>query len=131
MAVRRYKRTKRQAIYRQDLPGRNNTVTLDSRNNPIGSSIIDFTLKACTIQPASGDELKTLDEGYRDAELFTIFTETIVRTALRGTSQKADEVFISTPYTAVAGWFTVLKSKPWQNRIVPHYQILVVRKNPD
>ena len=131
MAVRRYKRTKRQAIPRRDLQGRSNELRLDSRNNPVGNSATPFTLHNCTLQPASGADLYSLDEGMRDSEIFTIFTETIVRTVIRGSANKADEVFIDSPYTPSPGWFTVVKSKVWQNGIVPHYRILVVRKNPD
>ena len=131
MAVRSFKRTKRRALRRQDLQAQSNVLTMDSRNNPTGSTSEPFTLVNCTIQPASGDELQTLDEGLRDAELFTIFTDTPVRTAVRGTANQPDEVYLDNPYTPSAGWFTVIKSKVWQNSVIPHYKILVVRKNPD
>ena len=131
MAVRPYRRTKRQALPRRDLQGRRSTVVLDARNNPIDNSLVSFDVENCTIQPSSGDELKTLEEGFRDAEAFTIFTSSVLRTAQRGTSQKADEIYLDAPFTAIAGWFTVVKSKPWANNVIAHFQVIAVRKNPN
>jgi hypothetical protein len=130
MAARTYRRGKRQAIRRLDLQARTNDVTLDARNRPTGESFNNFTLVDCTVQPTSGDVLQTLPEGFRDAETYNIFTDTEAKPAIRGTNQKADEVFLDTPFTSLAGWFTVIKVKSWQNQHIPHYQLIVVRKNP-
>lgn len=131
MAVRPYKRSKRQAIRRRDLTARTVTNTLDSRNRPIADVVDEFTLDACTIQPAQGADLEVLPEGLRDSEVFNVFTNTPLKTAVRGTSQDSDEVFIPAPFTALPDFFTVLKVKVWTNDIVPHYKATVVRKNPD
>lgn len=102
---------------------------MDERNRPIDDTVVEFTLENCTVQPASGTELETLPEGYRDAEVFNIFTNTPLRTAIRGTDSKADEVFLGSPYTPKEGYFTVIQSKAWQNGVINHYHAVVVRKN--
>lgn len=131
MAVRPYKRTKRQAIPRVDLPARRVEVMFDERNNPLATQTTDFTIHNCTVQPSSGWELQTLDIGTKHNEVFSIFTETLVKPAIRGTDDHADEIYLSAPYTAVNGWFKVVQVKPWRNGVIPHYQILVVRTNPN
>jgi hypothetical protein len=113
-----------------DLPARTTEVVLGSRNRPTGETFNNFTLENCTVQPASGNDLQVLEEGQRNMEVFNIFTSTSVKPTIRGADQKGDEVFLDTPFTTVAGWFTVVKVKVWQNQHVSHYHILVVRKNP-
>lgn len=126
---RRKNRSKRGGIPRVDLQARRVSNILDERNRPVDNAVEMFTAENCTVQPASGADLLTLPEGYRDAEVFNIFTDTALRTAVRGTDSKADEVYLSEKYTPRAGYFTVIQSKAWQNGVIDHYHVVVVRAN--
>lgn len=130
MAVRPYRRSKRGGIPRIDLTARTVQIVFDTRNRPTSETFVEFTLDSCTIQPASGSDLEVLPEGLRDSEAFNVFTNTPLKTAIRGTTEDGDEVFIPSPYTQVPGYFSVIKVKAWQVGVIPHYRVLVVRDNP-
>ena len=136
MPVRRWTRTTRSALPRLNLTAR--TVTQQFLPNGYSSDEMvtfeEFTLKACTIQPASGEELETLGEGYKEVEAYNIFTATNANPAIEGTRSNPDEVFLdmgisSGELASDPGWFIVAQRKAWRNQVVPHYHLLVVRKN--
>lgn len=89
----------------------------------------EFELKTCTVQPASGAELETLGEGYKDRSAYTIFSQTSANPAIEGTTSNPDEVFLGGRYTSDPGWFLVMREAPWQNGHINHHKLLVVRKN--
>lgn len=126
---RRILRSRRSPIPFVDLNARTVETTFDSSNYPTGETYTTFTLSTCTVQPASGTDLRVLPEGLRDSEVYNIFTETDAQPALEGTTSKSDEVFLSSDYASDEGWFVVVKRKAWRNNIIPHYHLMVVRKN--
>lgn len=131
MPVRAIQRSNRRSLPRRDLVARRvTTETLDNGYFSDGlTSFEEFPLKVCTVQPAQGEELETLGEGYKGLEAFNIFTQTRANPAIEGTDKNPDEVFLSDRYASDPGWFLVMTAKPWRNQVIPHYHLLVVRKN--
>lgn len=87
-----------------------------------------FTVKQCTIQATKGQDLLTLDEGFRDQEVYTLFTETPITSVIESTNRLGDQI----EYDGVNGtsWFTVIKVKKWNVGVAPHYMAIIV-KDPD
>lgn len=129
MPVRPYRRTNRSALPRVNLQARRVTQNFLDNGYPTENTFTDFTLESCTVQPAGGEELETLGEGYKDLEAYNIFTRTDAKPAVEGTDSNPDEVFLSSRYASNPGFFLVMRRKAWQNQVVPHYHLLVVRKN--
>lgn len=76
-----------------------------------------------SIQPASSDDLQTLDENRRTQATFRLYTETKLREALEGVHNPDIVTIDSEDYE-------VVKVFPWKNNILPHYKVLVQRKQP-
>jgi len=113
---------KRRLLPRKNIPARHIEDVVDKFGRPqIGqSNYTDFELKNCTVQPYVGNDLIVADTGFETKEAFTIFTETLVSVGEEDSIRKPDQVFM---YDA---WYRVVKVKPWQNGVIPHYEIVVV-----
>lgn len=112
-----------------DLPGRRQTNMTDATGYPIGTSYVTFTFRTATVQASTGDEIEVTAPGLKDKEVFHIFTETRGNPTVEGSQSPGDQVFLDSRYTSDPGWFTVIRAKPWQNNVINHYDLLVVREN--
>lgn len=82
----------------------------------------ELTFKA-SVQPTPSEEMQLLEEGYRTKDSFTLYTDFALKTAKN--EQKADLVIIDDEK------FQVIKIAKWQNNLIPHYEIIVIRVNDD
>jgi hypothetical protein len=114
---------KRRLLPRKNIPARQVQDTVDRFGRPqIGqAAYTNFELKNCTVQPYVGDDLIVADTGFETKEAFTIFTETSASIGEEDSIRKPDEVFI------FDAWYRVVKVKPWQNSVIPHYEVVVVK----
>ncbi len=76
-------------------------------------------------QPTKSSELENLPEGQRIGEFYTIFSGTELKPASQDGKTKGDIVVKN------GERFEVIASDPWQNRIIPHYQMIVQKVNPN
>lgn len=129
MPVRGWRRTTKSGLKRINLTARHVVNTFTANGRAGLKQYEEFPLNTCTIQPATGEELETLGEGYRDREGYNIWTATSANPAIEGTSSNPDEVFLDERFASNPGWFVVMNRKPWQNGHVVHYHLLVVRRN--
>jgi len=110
---------------------RNRTLTIDrfgaggwdasGKYVPDGSPTqFDIT---CSVQPLPGEEMERLPEGRRDQAAYRVFTDTLLRTAKRGSGgHNADQTTIDGEV------FECLSVEPWQNSIIPHYEAVFAMK---
>lgn len=82
-----------------------------------------FTIKA-SVQPTPAQEMLTLPEGYRDLDSYVLFTDTELRVA-RTATYNPDQVVIE------GDKYIVIKVEIWKNRLLPHYEVTVVRNTSD
>ena len=116
-------------IPRVDLVARRVLVTKNPSSifeNEGSESYETFTASNCTVQPASGQDLLVLDEGLRDRETYTIFTDTVLLGVQEGTNRKGDQV----EYDGLTGtsWFSVVTSKKHNVGVIPHFECLIVKE---
>lgn len=83
----------------------------------------NFTIKA-NVQPTPAEVMLTLLEGYRTSSAFTLYTNTELRTAEEG-KHNPDVVMLYNKR------FLVTKISTWQNTILAHYEIIVVKDGSD
>lgn len=76
-------------------------------------------------QPTKSSELENLPEGQRIGEFYTIFSGTELKPASQDGMTKADVVVKN------GERYNVVSSDTWQNSILPHYQMIVQRVNPN
>ena len=86
----------------------------------INGTDAQFTIRA-NVQPTPAEVMLTLPEGYRIRDAFTLYTNTQLRTS--DTNQNnPDVVFL------YGKRFFVTKVATWQNTILSHYEIIVVKE---
>lgn len=122
-------RRNKSGIPRVTLQARRRVKTLNPDGYATTTTNTSFDLLQCTVQPASGDDLLVVPEGLRDKEAFNIFTQTNANPAVEGTNSPGDQVFLTTRYASDEGWFTVVKRKAWQNGVINHYHLIVIKEN--
>lgn len=81
-----------------------------------------FTIKA-SVQPTSYGKMELLPEGYRDKQSYTLYTDTELFTDIPGGDP--DTVIIE------ALRYLVVKTQRWQNGIISHFEIIVVKEDKD
>ena len=84
----------------------------------------------CTVQATSGYDINLIPEGERSNEMYTIFTNTPLHTALSNTNSLSSSVYIPEVFfgvTGAGGWFNTVKSKPRLNNIINHHEIIVAK----
>lgn len=85
-------------------------------------NITPFIIRA-SVQPAKGEDVMTLPENRRTAAVYKIFTETELRTAKEG-AHNSDIILLNNEE------YEIMAVSRWQNRIIPHYQALAVKRKP-
>lgn len=116
MAIRR----SNSKIPRRTLQGRSVEEQLDEFERPELILRQPFDVNKCTVQPYTGDRLALSSDGFQGKDIQTIFTETELTSGLEASNRKADEVLINSRY------YKVVKVKPWQVGVIPHYECIVV-----
>jgi len=82
----------------------------------------EFDIK-CSVQPLAGEEVNLLPEGRRENAAYRVYTDTLLRTAKRGSSgHNADQTTID------GEEFECLRVEVWQNSIIPHYEAVFALK---
>ncbi len=84
---------------------------------------INFTIKA-NVQPTPAEIMLTLPEGYRTKDSFMLYTNTHLYTAKKNLNNP-DVVLLYNKR------FFVAKVEIWQNTILSHYEVLVVKEESD
>lgn len=92
------------------------------RPDPLNPLYTPFDLEFCTVQPYVGDDLIVSGDGFDSKTVYTIFTETEVTEGEDDSTIKPDEVKV------YGKWYRVAKVKRWQTGVIPHYEIIVVKK---
>jgi len=85
---------------------------------PIAGNISTFTIKA-SVQPATDRDLRTLPTGTHYVEAYKLFSYDYLQE--EDSNYEADEVTIGTKQ------FKVVKVSDWDNQVIPHREILVIR----
>lgn len=108
------------AIPRKTLQARRKQDVSDEFERPLTPIVTPFEAKNCTIQPYVGDTFQLAPDGFQGKDVFTVFTETLLTRGKEGSLIKPDELLINNV------WFRVVKVKPWQVGLIPHYECIVV-----
>ena len=108
------------AIPRKTLQARHKQDVLDEFERPLTPTVTPFSAKNCTVQPYVGDTFQLAPDGFQGKDVFTVFTETLLTRGKEGSLIKPDELLINNV------WFRVVKVKPWQVGLIPHYECIVV-----
>jgi hypothetical protein len=82
-----------------------------------------FTVKDADVQPVKGNELLTLEEGYRVKSVFKVYTPTEVIAGKEGSINLPDKI----KYRDV--WYSVFKVEPWLDGLDAHYCVYMVSEN--
>lgn len=114
---------RRGVIPRKSLQARHVQDTVDKFGSPVQGQAIytPFTLNNSTVQPYTGEDLAVIDTGFQNKKTFVIFTETKVTEGDEDSLTKPDEVMVFDE------WYRVVKVKPWQVGVIPHYEVTVVK----
>lgn len=112
------------SIPRFTYQGRRYTQVLDEYNIPI-ARFTDFSISnAGAPQPVIGETQIALPEGYRNRDIFKVFTTDDVRGLQEGSDKRADLILIA-PF-----WYTVVKVHPWTYGIRSH-SVIYLCNNPN
>ena len=77
----------------------------------------EITIQA-SVQPASYKEMELVDENRRETSKFKIYTDTLLRTAEKGSQNPDRVVYNSEEYEVVA-------LGDWHNDVINHYKYLM------
>lgn len=81
----------------------------------------DIFIILASVQPTPAEVLQTLDEGYRTKDTYTLYTDFECKTS-KSEIKKPDFVTINNEK------YIVVKVSQWQNNVVNHYQVVVVKE---
>ena len=77
-------------------------------------------------QPVKAAELEALPEGYRIGDFYKIFSGTKLNSVIQSPETTKPDLIIKDDET-----YQVINCDDWQNSIIPHYEIIVQRINPN
>lgn len=80
----------------------------------------DFTISA-SVQPLRGKEVELLPEARRESQSYKLYTDIQLLTVDTSNSKNPDRVQIN------GTWHEVLIVEDWQNDLINHYKIVVVK----
>ena len=87
---------------------------------PNPGSVINFD---CSKQNPTGKDLLTLPEGRREKETHILFTDFELKTIDEEANINPDIIDID------GGKFEVMNVEAWQNKVIPHYRVIVSKIN--
>ncbi len=105
-------------------------------NNTESYSFTKGVIEAGTVQTLSNWELNSLPEGNDSSQLFRIFTNTALYSALEGSSRMSDSIYLPDVFFAleegtvpsgVGGWFNVVKAQYRNVGIITHCEVIVAK----
>lgn len=109
------------SIPRFTYTARRYTQVMDAYNIP-STTFVEFPVEeAGAPQPVIGENQVVLPEGFRNKDLFRIFTTTDVRGVNEGSSERPDLIFIFTH------WYTVVKVHDWTYGVRSHKEVFLAR----
>lgn len=74
-----------------------------------------------SVQPLRGKEMEMLPEARRESQAYKLYTDTQLFTVDTTTNKNPDQVQIN------GDWHEVLIVEDWQNEILNHYKVIVVK----
>lgn len=89
----------------------------DAEGDYIQSSTTPLQIRG-SVQPTPANELRSLPEGRRNKESYTVFTKTQLFTVRESGNIKADRL------TLFGRPFEVVSVANWQNKVIPHYEAI-------
>lgn len=110
-------------IPRKQFNAKRESETLDAYNLPTFTSTT-FTIENAGLQPITGEDARATSEGYKDKEIYILYTTTELKGPEEGTSNRGDLVEIE-----AGKWARVLKVEPWQYGLQSHYKAKLVVEN--
>ena len=99
------------------------TQTLGPRNRPVENEST-FTVDNAGLQPSKGFDAKATTDGYKDKELYDLFTTTELKAPDEGTDSKGDLIEITS-----GKWARVVKVEDWDYGLQSHYKAKLVVEN--
>lgn len=110
-------------IPRKVFNGKRIAITYDAYNLPTDGETA-FDVENASAQPISGNDATASLQGYKDKNIYVLYTTTEVKSADEGTATKGDLIEIET-----GRWFRVVKVKYWNVGIRTHYEAWCVEEN--
>lgn len=87
----------------------------------------NFSVKNASVQPLNGREQQALAEGFRDKNVYKLFTTTKVQATKEGTGQIADRIIITVLDETITT--EVIKVAAYGAGVQEHYEALLVEVN--
>ena len=87
-----------------------------------------FIVESASYQPITGIAQNTVPEGFRDSEIYKVYTTTKVLSSQEGSDQLADQIDIIRK-DGVVVTTEVVKVEPWDYNIQGHYCAMVAKIN--
>lgn len=78
-----------------------------------------------SVQPATAEDLQTLEESRRQFTTYRIYTDILLKTVVEGEQGTNPDIIYYD-----GDEYEVTRVFPWQNRIIPHYKALITRRQP-
>ena len=88
----------------------------------------ELTIKA-SVQPAGGDVLQMLPEGYRTKETYVLYTDIMLNTASSDNLKLPDIVKLN--LSGEEEDFIVIKVENWGNTFLKHFKVIVQKGDID
>lgn len=110
-------------LFRKQLTAiRFEATTLSENGNFLPPISYELIFKA-SVQPTPAEEMQMLEEGYRTKDSFTLYTDFELKTTKRD--------FLPDLVVIDGEKFEVIKVAKWQNNLIPHYEVIVIRVDRD
>lgn len=78
-----------------------------------------------SVQPASPTDLEVLPEGRRGRKAFKVYTSSTLRESDQQNGGQPDRIRIA------GQWYEVAHVQRWENNLINHHEVLVVRVDPE
>lgn len=130
-------------IKRYDYPytRRSLVTTTPTPDDPFANSTTSYVfvrgvVEACSVQNASSWDMNSLPEGSRTKQVFKIFTNTMISTAIENTNTLSDSVYLPDSFfnvngvqmqAGVGGWYNVIKVSFFMNGVIPHVEAFIAK----
>lgn len=112
-----------------------------SEDNPFSNktesySFVRGAVEACTIQSLNSWQMNNLPEGIKTSQVFKLFTNTNIFTAIEGTARLSDSIYLpdvyftlndSTAPTGIGGWFNVVQVSYYNSGIINHIEAIIAK----
>jgi len=107
--------------FRKSLPRRTFAAGTIVKGRFIEGAPTDTAIFA-SVQPLKAHEIMQLPEGRRNSKSFWLFTDTKLNVIDELNKINPDLITIDSEL------FEVFKIEPWQNNVIPHFKVMVMKK---